>query len=64
MRLTRDQAHRLCGLERVVCSEVLDALVQEHFLCVKPDGSYARVSEGRIPRRTAKAALPARSAAS
>jgi hypothetical protein len=65
LRLTMDQVHRLCGVERVMCSEVLEALVQEHFLCVKPDGSYARVSDGRPPRaRQAKAAVPKRSVAS
>jgi hypothetical protein len=64
LRLTMDQVHRLCGVERVMCSEVLAALVQEHFLCVKPDGSYARVSDGRVPLKTAKAVLPARSVAS
>lgn len=64
LRLTTDQVHRFCGVEKGMCSELLDALVQEHFLCVKPDGSYARVSEGRVPRKTVKAALPLRTAAS
>ncbi len=65
LRLTMDQVHRLCGVERVMCSEALEALVREQFLCVKPDGRYARVSEGRVPRsRPAKAAMLKRSAAS
>ena len=56
LRLTMDQVHRLCGVERPMCSEVLDVLVREQFLCVKPDGSYARVSDGRLPKpRQAKA---------
>jgi hypothetical protein len=64
LRLTMDQVHRFCGVERDMCSEVLDALVQEHFLCVKSDGSYVRVSDGRVPSKPAKAALPVRSIAS
>ena len=55
--LTMDQIHRLCGVERAMCSEAIEALVRERFLCVRPDGSYARASEGRLPRpRAAKAA--------
>ncbi len=64
LRLTKDQVHRLCGVERGMCSEVLEALVQEHFLCVKPDGSYVRASDGRMPLRTAKAGIVPRSIAS
>ena len=64
LRLTRDQVHRLCGVEKGMCSEVLEALVQEHFLCVKPDGSYVRVSDGRVSFKPAKAALPRRTVAS
>ncbi len=56
LRLTVDQVHRLCGVERPMCSAVLEALVREHFLMVKPDGTYVRASEGRLPRpRPAKA---------
>jgi len=51
LRLTVDQVHRLCGVESPMCLEVLEALVQEQFLCVKPDGSYARATEGRLPQR-------------
>ena len=47
-----------------MCSEALEALVQEHFLCVTPDGSYMRVSDGRVPRKPAKAELQTRSIAS
>jgi hypothetical protein len=30
---------------------VLDTLLDAKFLCVKPDGHYARFSEGREPFR-------------
>jgi hypothetical protein len=29
---------------------VLDVLVKEKFLCVKPDGTYARLTEGGMWR--------------
>ena len=50
LRLTRDQVHRFCGIDTPACSEVLDALVHEHFLCLKPDGRYARLSDGHPAR--------------
>ena len=61
LRLTLGQAQRLCGVERMLCKMVLDALVEAKFLCVKSDGAYARLIEGRdIPRpRPAKAHLEA-----
>jgi hypothetical protein len=57
LRLTIIQVHRLCGVELPLCSAVLDALVREDFLCVKPDGSYARLTDGQPRPRAAKAAL-------
>jgi len=45
LRLTVEQAQRLCGIERTVCKTVLDALVHDRFLCVKSDGAYARLIE-------------------
>ncbi|HUK36410.1 MAG TPA: hypothetical protein VLV86_20980 [Vicinamibacterales bacterium] len=61
LRLTLNQIHRFCGLERSVCSAALDALVKERFLCANPDGTYARLTDGTAPRlRPAKAALDAR----
>ena len=58
MRLTIHQVRRLCGIEQSLCQMVLDALVDETFLCVKPDGSYARTTDGDVSRpRQAKAAL-------
>ena len=59
LRLTLAQAQRLCGVERMLCRMVLDALVQEQFLCVKSDGTYTRLIDGGdVPRpRPAKADL-------
>jgi hypothetical protein len=51
LRLTLEQAQRLCGVERTLCKAVLDALVDAEFLCVKSNGMYARLTEGEIPRR-------------
>ena len=56
LRLTLEQAQRLCGVERALCKMVLDALVDEKFLCLKSDGHYARLTDGEISRpRPAKA---------
>jgi hypothetical protein len=44
LRLTREQA--LCGAERLLCQRVLDMLVDMKFLCVKPNGAYARLTDG------------------
>ena len=50
LRLTLEQAQRLCGIERTLCKMVLDSLVDEKFLCVKSDGGYARLTDGNVPR--------------
>jgi len=42
LRLKLEQVQRLCGVDRAVCQHVLDSLVDGEFLCVKPDGVYAR----------------------
>jgi hypothetical protein len=47
LRLKADQVARLCGIERMVCEIVLDTLLDTKFLCVKSDGHYARLTEGR-----------------
>ena len=58
LRLKREQVQRLCGIERPICQTVLDSLVAETFLCVKPDGHYALSTDGEIPYpRAAKADL-------
>jgi hypothetical protein len=46
LRLKLEQAQRLCGIERTTCQRVLDMLVEMKFLCVKPDGAYARLTDG------------------
>ena len=52
LQLTLGQVHRLCGVERALCEEVLDALVNEDFLYMKTDGRYARLtSDGPRPRQ-------------
>jgi hypothetical protein len=50
LRLTAQQVHRLCGVDHDACRAVLDVLVKEKFLCVKPDGTYARLTEGGMWR--------------
>lgn len=68
LRLKREQAKRLWGLEDEVCAELLQRLIDEKFLCRNADGSYARLFDGRnlaVPLRQAKARLnrkPARRA--
>jgi len=61
LRLSLEQAQRLCGVERKLCKTVLDALVEAKFLCVTPNGTYARASDGRdVSRpRSASTALGA-----
>ena len=59
LRLTPAQVQRLCGVDRIVCRDVLDALVNVNFLRVDEDGRYARGSGGDAVRRH-----PARATAS
>jgi hypothetical protein len=42
LRLKAAQVQRLCGVERELCKDILDALVERKFLCLKSDGTYAR----------------------
>ena len=49
LRLRAAQAQRLCGVDRTMCQMMLDALVNEKFLCVKSDGHYARLTTGHHP---------------
>jgi hypothetical protein len=46
LRLKPEQVQRLCGIERTMCQLVLDSLLTSKFLCAKPDGTYARVTDG------------------
>jgi hypothetical protein len=50
LRLTLEQAQRLCGVERALCRRMLDALVADRFLCVKSNGIYARLTDGDASR--------------
>ena len=50
LRLKADQVQRLCGVERELCKNVLDALVEREFLCLKLDGTYARLMDGDMTR--------------
>jgi hypothetical protein len=62
MKLTIGQVQRLCGIEQPLCKAALESLIQARFLCIKSDGSYVRLEEGRsMAPRAAKAELkPAR----
>ena len=42
LNLKPDQVQRLCGVERELCKNVLDALVNAKFLRLKSDGAYGR----------------------
>ena len=56
LRLTRQQAQRLWGLDDETCSRLLDVLVDLKFLIRHADGQYARLTEGDTPPlRMAKA---------
>ena len=46
LRLTREQAQRLWGVERAPCQRVLDTLIDTKFLCVTSSGAYARLTDG------------------
>ena len=57
MKLTPAQLQRLCGIEQTMCTLALESLVKAHFLTLKSDGTYVRLTEGRSPPpRPAKAA--------
>ncbi len=61
LQLTTHQAERLCGVEPTLCKAVLDALVDARFLCVKPNGAYARATDGAVARpRVTNADVPLR----
>jgi hypothetical protein len=58
MKLTMRQVQRLCGIEGTLCQCVLDSLVEEKFLSVKPDGLYGRLTQEDVARsRQARAPL-------
>jgi hypothetical protein len=51
LRLTAAQAGRLWGLDSATCRDLLERLIAERFLQRRPDGTFARLTEG-IPART------------
>jgi hypothetical protein len=56
--LTPVQMQRPCGVERALCQQVLDTLVDAKFLCLMANGTYARLTDGETSRpRAAKAGL-------
>jgi hypothetical protein len=56
LRLNAEQVERLCGVEHTMCQSILDALVDAKFLCRKPDGIYARLTDGAAPPERRKSA--------
>ena len=47
LRLTLQQAQRLCGGDRAACEDALRALVDDHFLAIR-HGRYARPSDASV----------------
>jgi hypothetical protein len=65
MRLTREQVHRLSGVEIAVCRAVLDDLIRTKFLNLAADGRYAKRTDTSSPRlRMEKAELDSGTVAS
>jgi hypothetical protein len=44
LRLQPEQARRLWGLDAQTCSRLLQALVDQGFLCRRADGTYGRLT--------------------
>ena len=51
LRLTVAQAGRLWGLDTTACLDLLERLITERFLQRRPDGTYARLTDG-LPAAT------------
>ena len=65
LQLTRPQAQRLWGLDEQTCAALLESLTEEKFLYRRPDGVYARLTDGAVtfpPLRMVKAGPAPRSA--
>ena len=63
LRLKREQAQRLWGLDESTCAQLLECLVDIKFLYRTVDGKYARLTEGAVlslPLRPAKADVDSR----
>ena len=50
MRLKTEQVQRLCGIERMTCQLVLNALVDARFLCVKAGRALRTRHRGTFSR--------------
>ena len=59
LRLTTAQIQRFCGIEPDLCRAVLDTLVEERFLELRPDGTYVKIG-GDPKARPAVATLQTR----
>ncbi len=60
LRLSRQQAQRLWGLDEDACGQILEFLVKTGFLTLAAPDTYGRLTDGPVayPRlRTAKAHL-------
>ena len=58
LRLTAPQARRLWGLDASACLDLLERLITERFLQLRPDGTYSRLTDGvpaNAPMRMVKA---------
>jgi Fic family protein len=49
LRLTRAQAQRLWGLDERTTRQVLEELLELHFLQQTADGMFRRATDGRSP---------------
>lgn len=56
LRLTAAQAQRLWGLDRSVCEQLLNALVNANFLSQTRDGSFVRTDGMTRPQAPRSAA--------
>jgi hypothetical protein len=50
LRLKREQAQRLWGLDEATCAQLLDVLVEAGFLRRLAGGTYGRLTDGAIAR--------------
>ena len=57
LKLTGAQAQRLWGLDAILCSGLLERLVDTNFLFRTRDGAFMRI-ERPAPLRASQAALP------
>src|ERR1700733_6305420 len=58
MRLQGRQVQRLCGIEQTMCQRALDSVLTSTFLCLKPDGTYARATDGSSGSRASEVRPP------